>query len=404
MQLIDKALGLVGLERRNTNPNDPWANFHALRNGPVNAKTAQGVSTVLACVAAISESVATLPLHLYRRQDGDTVKATDHPLYKVLHDAPNPEQTALEFREQMTAQVLTTGNAYARIVRGYDGQVRELWPLSDVSVLRLQSGKLAYEYTDQSGVVHRLLAEECLHLRHRLDAGGVLGLSPIAIARGVVELAQAELEHGVQVFRNGTRPTGVLEYPQKLKSDQIAKLRESWSSQYAGSANAGRTVVLEEGVTFKPVSLSLEDAQWIEARRFTVEEICRLFRVSPVLVGASESVTYSNAVEMNRQFVTMTLARWLKMWESAISQKLLTEAGRRTYYAEHSVEGFLRGAPTDRAAFYASGIQAGWLLKSEVRELEGRTKIDGIDDQPVEGTARTTPVQPYPSKQAEALP
>jgi len=400
--MITRLLNRLGYEKRSTNPNDPWAHFDALRNGPVNAQTAQGVSAVFACVAAISETVATLPFHLYRDKDGEREKATSHPLYRVIHDIPNPEQTAMEFREMMTASVLLTGNAFARIVRGSDGQVRELWPVSDVQVLRLSNDKLAYEYTDNKGRVNRLLQDECLHLRHRIGPDGVLGLSPIAVARGVIELAQSEQEHGTATFRHGAKLAGVLETSQVLKPEQRQALKESWANQYGGAGNSGKTPVLEAGMSYKPISMSLEDAEWIEARKFNVAEVCRLFRVPPVIVGALEAANYSNSVELNRQFVTLTLRRWLTMWEQGIDTKCLTEVGRRTYFAEHSVEGLLRGDSTARAAFYASGIQSGWMLRSEARELENLPPLDGLDDTPTDGgPTRTTPTQPYPSKESE---
>lgn len=379
-----------------------WQDFAALRTGPVNASTAQGVAAVYACVAAISETVATLPLHLYRDADGTREKARNHPLYRVLHDAPNPEQTSMEFRELMTASVLLGGNAFARIVRGSDGQVRELWPLSDVQVLRLANDRLAYEYTDRRGVVQRLLDHEVLHLRHRIGPDGVLGLSPIAVARGVIELAQSEQDHGTAVFRNGARLSGVLETSQVLKPEQKVALKDSWSAQYGGASNSGRTAVLEAGLTYKPMAMSLEDSQWIEGRRFSVEEVARIYRVPPTIIGDLTHGTYSNSSEMFRTFIVLSLRRWLSMWEGGISAKCLTEAGRRIYFAEHSVEGLLRGDSTARAAFYASGIQAGWLRKSEARELENLAPVDGIDDLTSTncGSAPTAPTKPYPSKEA----
>lgn len=405
--MLNRILTRMGYERRSSHHapggDSYWKDFAALRTGPVNADTAQGVAAVYACVQAISETVATLPLHLYKDTGSDRQKARNHPLYRVLHDAPNPEQTTMEFREAMTAAVLLTGNAFARIVRDCDGQVRELWPLSNVQVLRLDNGKLAYEYSERSGNVVRLLQDECLHLRHRIGTDGVLGLSPVSVARGVIELAQSEQEHGTATFRNGAKLAGVLETTQVLKPEQKIALRESWGNQYGGAANSGRTAVLEAGLSYKPISMSLEDAEWIEARKFNVYEVCRLFRVPPVIVGAMESANYSNSVELNRQFVTLTLRRWLAMWEQAINAKCLSDTARNVYFAEHSVEGLLRGDSTARAAFYASGIQAGWMRKSEARELENLPPIEGLDDQQLEGgSARTTPPQPYPSKETPA--
>jgi HK97 family phage portal protein len=402
VSLINRALGALGLEKRSRGGDPYWDNHAALRTGTVNPTTAQGVSAVYACVGAISETVASLPLILFRRNGDDRDRASDHPLYKVLHDMANPEQTALEAREYLQACMLLRGNAYARIVLGWDGQVRELWPLSPdrVTVLRV-AGKVAYDYTDVAGVVHRLLSHEVLHLRHRLGDDGVLGISPITAARGVVELAIAERDHGVNTFRNGTKMLGVLKFPGKLKDDQRQAIRNSWATQHAGGANAGKTAVLEEGVDFQALSMSLEDADWVVARQFSVEEVCRLFRVPPTIVGDLRHGNYSNSVELARQFVTMSLRRHLVAWEQAIAKQLLTEAGRRIYFAEHQVEGLLRGDAANRADFYTKGIDAGWMLRSEARRFENLPTIKGIDDaQPTE--AKTADPEATPAGTAPA--
>ena len=397
--MIDRILSAIGLERRSSNPNDTWGAFSALRTGSVNATSAQGVSTVYACVQAIAETTASLPLILFRRADDDRERASDHPLYRVLHDQFNPELTALEGREYMMAAVLLRGNAFARIVRGWDGQVRELWPLNpdNVTVQRTATG-LVYDHS-KDGVLTRLLAHEVLHLRHRLGDDGVMGVSPIQAARGVIELAQAEQDHGRNTFTNGAKLLGVLKFPGKLKPEQRQAIASSWASQHAGGNNAGRTAILEEGVDFQSVAMTLEDAEWIAARQFSVEEVCRLFRVPPTLVGDLRHGNYSNSSELARQFVTMSLRRHLVAWEQAIAKQLLTEAGRRVYFAEHQVEGLLRGDSANRAAFYSSGIASGWMLPSEARRLENLPTIPGIDDAPTSASTPTPAPQPYPSKQ-----
>ena len=396
MNIITRIKSLVGLEQRATLGVDGWPLSTAY--SAVTPTTAQGVSAVYGCVQAISETVASLPLHLYKRNGDDREKATGHPLFAVLHDMANPEQTALEFREYMQACVLIRGNGFARIVRRWDGQVSELWPINpDTMQVRRTPSGLVYEYT-RDGVLTRLLAHEVLHLRHRLGDDGILGVSPITAARGVVELAQAEADHGVNTFRNGAKLLGVLKVPGALKPDQRTAIAASWQSQHGGGANAGRTAILESGVEFQPLSMSLEDAEWIEARRFSVEEIARLFRVPLAMLQSSNAANYSNSVEAARHFVTITLKRHLCMWEQAIAAKCLTEAGRRTYYAQHAVEGMLRGDAANRAAFYSAGIDAGWMLPSEARALEDLPSVPGIDDAPRNITS-TVAAQPYPSRQ-----
>jgi len=373
MSIVDRMLGAVGLERRGREPSDPyWPNLAALRTNGVTPRSAESVSAVYACVSAVSETIASLPLILYRRTDDDgRDRAKDHPLYKVLHDAPNGMQTALEFREQMQASVLLRGNAYAEVIRGYDGQVRELRPLhaDRVQVLTLDTGRLAYEHFDGKGQKRRLLQDEVFHLRHRSD-NGVLGVSPISASREVIELAIAEREHGNATFRNGTKMLGILKFPGRLDRTQREMIGSSWSSQYAGASNAGKTPILEEGVDYTPLSMTLEDAEWLQARQFSVEEVCRLFRVPPTVVGDLRHGNYSNSVEMARQFVTLTLRRHLAMWEQSIARCLLTDAGRRTYFAEHGVEGLLRGDSLARAQFYERAIADGWMGADEVRRLE----------------------------------
>ena len=396
MSIITRIKSAIGLEARSTIGVNGWP--VPLSATSVTPATAQGVSAVYACVQAIAETTASLPLILFRRgEDGDRERAADHPLYRVLHDQFNPEMTALEGREYLQASVLLKGNGFAKIVRGWDGQVRELWPLNpdNVQVQRTSSG-LVYDYT-KDGVLTRLLSHEVLHLRHRLGDDGVMGVSPIAAARGVVELAQAENEHGRNTFTNGAKLLGVLKFPGRLKPEQRTAIAASWASQHAGGGNAGRTAILEEGVDFQALSMTLEDAEWIAARQFSVEEVARLFRVPPTVIGDLRNGNYSNSVEMARQFVTQTLRRHLVAWEQAIAAKCLTEAGRRTYFAEHQVEGLLRGDSANRAAFYSSGISDGWMLRSEARKLENLPALPGVDDAPT--TTATPAPLPYPSKQ-----
>lgn len=389
--MIGRLLARIRGERRSADPSDPyWSNFNALRaGGAVTPKRAESVSAVYACVGAISETIASLPLFLYRRIDGDDrERAPDHPLYRVLHDAPNERQTALEFREQMQAAVLLRGNAFAEIHFGFDGQVRALWPIHPdrVSVIELDSGRLGYDVADHRGRTRRLVQEEVFHLRHRTETG-ILGVSPIQAAREVLELALAERDHGNATFRNGTRLTGILQTAAVLSTEQRQQLADTWNAKHSGTGNAGRTAVLGAGVEFKPVSMTLEDAEWIAARQFSVEEIARLFRVPPTVIGDLRHGNYSNSVEMNRSFVTHTLRRHLTMWEQAISRSLLTEAGRRIHFAEHSVEGLLRGDSLNRAQFYERGITDGWLAVDEVRKFENLPARDMPAARPVEKEA-----------------
>jgi len=399
VKIIDRIKSAMGLEQRSVLGVNGWP--VPLSATSVTPDSAQSVAACYAAVALIAEAIGSLPLRLYRKDGDDRTTASDHPLHAVLYRAPNAQQSATEFWEWVVSSMLLTGNAYARVTRGWDGQVRSLDPMvtSNVTIMRKGETIAGYEYTNRDGVRERLLPAEVFHLRHRAGNDPLVGVSPITAARAVIQLAQAEAQHGQSTFDNGTRASGIISMPGRLKPEQRQAIAASWASQYAGGSNAGKVPVMEEGSTFTPISLSLADSEWVAARRFSVEEICRIFKVPPVLIGDLSHSTYSNSVAMDMFFAKHTLGRHLSAIEGAINRQLLTPAAARTLYAEFSLEGLLRGASTERAAFYASGIASGWMLKSEARKLENLPAIDGLDSQPVELSTNPTPApQPYPSK------
>ncbi len=361
---------------------DRFAAGPALSGQLVTPNTAESLATVYACVQAISETVASLPLLVYRKTDGGRERAPEHPLYSILHDAPNPNQTSLEFREQMQAAVLLNGNAYAEIDWAGDGSVRSLTPIhpNDVAVVKLSNGSHAYEVTSGTGKLRRILADDMLHLKDRTE-NGVTGRSRIAITRESIGLAMAQHEHGARTFAGGTRISGVLETPHVMTGEQMDRLRDSWQAQFGGQTNTGKTAILENGLAYKQMSMTLEDAEWISAMQFSVEQVCRIFRVPPTMVGDLRHGNYSNTSELARHFVVHTLRRHLIMWEQGITRACMGPIARSRYLIEHNVEGLLRGDSNNRADFYLKGIDAGWLLRSEARRLENLPTIEGIDDE-----------------------
>ena len=407
--MLNRILSAIGLEKRSTIGVNGWP--VPISASAVTPDSAQSVGACYAAVALIAEAIGSLPLKLYRQDGDDRKTATDHPLHTVLHRAPNGQQSATEFWEWMVSSMLLTGNAYARVTRGFDGQARSLDPMVTDRVTIMRKGETigGYEYTDRDGKRERLLPSEVFHLRHRAGNDPLVGVSPITAARAVIQLAQAEAQHGQSTFDNGTRASGILSMPGRLKPEQRQAIAASWASQYAGGANAGKVPIMEEGSTFTPISLSLADSEWVAARRFSVEEICRIFKVPPVLLADLSHSTYSNSVAMDMFFAKHTLGRHLSAIEGAINRQLLTPQAARTMYAEFSLEGLLRGASTERAAFYASAIASGWMLRSEARKLENFCVIDGLDSEPVTPSAPETPKGatpaplPYPSKQQEAM-
>lgn len=374
-------------EKRNTDPS--WS---ALVNGGamsasgqfVDVKAAESIAAVFGCVQALSESTACLPLHVYQRLDnGERERADDHPLSRVLRQ-PNPHQSGLTFREEMTAAVLLHGNAYARIETDRSGALVGLHPIHprNVTINRLPSGRYAYDTTNDDGQVVRLLEGEVFHLRDRAEPGSIAGKSRIAIARDTLGMGLSLREHGAATFRNGARLSGVLQTPNVLDETSATRIGESWRSQFGGSSNIGKTAVLENGLTYQQLAMSLEDAQWIAAQQFTTEEVCRIYRVPPTMVSDLRFGSYQNTAELGSQFVRYSLARWIAMWESEITRQLLGPIGRRRYLAEHSVEGLLRGNPEARADFYGKAIKDGWMTSAEVRRLENLPALPEAEQQP----------------------
>jgi len=348
---------------------------------PVSARSAEGVATVYACVSAIAETIGSLPLHVYRRgADGTRERATDHPLHALLHDAPNPWQSAVEFREMLTAHVLLRGNAYA--LRRYDseGRLTALVPIHPDAVTVSVAGgdRLVYDVSDKGGR-RRYLSDEVFHLRGRSD-DGIVGRSPIQVARDAVALAQVQNRFAGRLLRNNARPTGIVEVPGIANKEQLQQFREGWKSIYGPDGTDPNGIgVLTNGAKYSSIAISNADAQFIEQMQFSVEEVARLFAVPPVIVGAQRDSNYSASVALAQHFVTYGLRRHLVAWEQAIHRQLMTERTRRDHFAEHSLDGLLRGDPKTRADVFHLGIADGWLTVNEVRRLENLPPVPGGD-------------------------
>ena len=348
----------------------------------VSETSAMQMTAVYACVRILSEAVAGLPLHLYRYgEKGTKEKAVDHPLYHILHDEPNPEMTSFIFRETLMTHLLLWGNAYAQIIRNGKGEILALYPLmpNRMKVDRDRSGEIVYEYTSSSddartssGSVVLLKAKDVLHIPG-LGFDGLVGYSPIAMARNAIGLAMATEEYGAKFFANGATPGGVLEHPGVLKDP--ARVRESWNSVYQGSGNSHRIAVLEEGMKYTPIGIAPNEAQFLETRKFQINEIARIFRVPPHMVGDLEKSSFSNIEQQSLEFVKYTLDPWVVRWEQSIQRSLLTKAEKETMFVKFNVDGLLRGDYASRMNGYAVGIQNGFMSPNDVRELENMDRI-----------------------------
>lgn len=339
----------------------------------VNERTAMQTTAVYACVRILAETIASLPLHTYKYTAGGKEKATSHQLYYLLHDEPNPEMTSFVFRETLMSHLLLWGNAYAQIIRDGRGNVLSLYSLlpDRMTVDRTSTGELYYEYRKDTGTVI-LRSEEVLHIPG-LGFDGLLGYSPIAMAKNAIGMAIATEEYGAKFFANGANPGGVLEHPGVVKDPQ--RVRDSWNSVYQGSGNAHRVAVLEEGMKFQSIGIPPEQAQFIATRKFQITEIARIFRIPPHMIGDLEKSSFSNIEQQSLEFVKYTLDPWVVRWEQAIQRALLSPTEKRDYFIKFNVDGLLRGDYQSRMNGYAVGRQNGWLSSNDIRELENLNRI-----------------------------
>lgn len=350
----------------------------------VNADTALQAAAVYACVAVLSESVAQLPLPLYKRVGKGKEKAAEHPLYSILHDMPNRWQTAFEFRQMLMSHALLRGKGMAfinRVGKGKDRRVFELIPIhpDTATIKKDPAGGLDFtvSVTSKNGTAD-FRSDELLVVRG-MTLDGVNGITPITYAREAIGLSIAAEKHGARLFGNGARPGGVLSTPGSLKDEEVKSLRERWQEAYSGE-NSFKVAVLHGGLDFKPIGMSNEDAQYLETRKYQRSEIASLFRVPAHLINDLEKATFSNVEHLGLSFVVHSLQPWLVRWEQAIFRDLLTPAERGQYFAEHTVAGLLRGDVKSRYEAYGRGILDGWMTRNEARILENLNPIDGLDE------------------------
>jgi HK97 family phage portal protein len=341
---------------------------------------------VYACVRVLAESVAGLPLILYRRlENGGKERAYEHPLYDLLHANPNPDMTAYAFWETLIGHTALTGNGYAQVIYNRGGHVYALWPLNPLRMtVERKDGQLKYTYRlarpDANGQMERFfMADEILHI-HGLGFDGVTGYSPVALARQAIGLGMAAEEFGSRFFGNDARPGVVLQHPGKLSDDAYKRLEKSWDQAHRGVNKSHKAAILEEGLTVKEVGIPPEDAQFLQTRSFQVNEIARLYRIPPHMIGDLEHATFSNIEHQAIEFVVHTLRPWLVRAEQAVSMRLLTPGERENYFAEFLVDGLLRGDTISRYQAYQVGRQGGWLSANDVRRLENMNPIDGGDE------------------------
>ena len=348
----------------------------------VTPDVAMMVAAVGAAVSLLSETVAQIPLPLYRRRaDGGKDKATNNPLWSLLHDRPNSWQNSFEFREMMTLHMLLWGNAYAFMSRTKTGRSRgmvtELLPIHPDRVKVEQDKEYVVTYTISltTGETIKVAAADILHIRDR-SLDGVKGVSRLKYAQDTIGLARVTERWGAQLFGNGARPSGVLSTDGMLNDEQVKRLGESWKAAHGGE-NALGTAVLDGGLKWTPLAMTSTDSQYLENRKFQIAEISRIYRIPPHMLGDLEKATFSNIEHQSLEFVKFSLMPWIKRWEGALNTQLLDPTGE--FFAEFVVDGLLRGDIKSRYEAYQIGVMNKWLSPNEIREKENMNPRDGGD-------------------------
>ena len=371
MGLMQRALSAIGYERRDDRADPSWNTIGPSVGyyGTLSARGAENLSTVFACTAAISTALAYVPPLVYRREPGGgRTEVTTHPLATIARNGVNDQQTWPDWLEHVISSALLTGNGLAEVIWTGNGQLGGFkWiPWGNVTVVYLASGRLAYDVFDGRGGTRRLLQGEVLHLRDRTD-DGLIGRSRLSRAAETVAGVAGSNTFAKSFIDRGMAPSGIIEMPHTLTAPQRADIRAQLAEKHEGPRNAGRTLLLDGGATWKAASISPEDAELLETRKFGVEEICRLFQVPPPIIQDYSNNTFTNSETAGRWFATFTLAPWARKIEAEFARTVLA-AGLEL---ELDLSGFLRGDPQTRWAAHKIAIDAKVLDPDEVRQIEG---------------------------------
>jgi HK97 family phage portal protein len=348
----------------------------------VTEDSAMRSATVWSCVKVISEDMASMPLIVYRREGKSKERAVEHPLYQLLHDRPNPEMTSMQWRECQQLSLLLWGNAYSEIQRNLAGEPMALWPL-DPSKMTVDRDKatneLVYKYAISEGGTRTFSKEEILHIAG-LSYNGLIGLGVIAFQRESIGTCIAGSQYQGSAMANSGMSTVCLSHPApKAPSPEGRKaFREELQKTYAGPSNAGKWIVLWEGMKAESISLSPADMQFIDSRKYTQIDICGIYRIPPHKIGILDRATFSNIEQQSISYVVDCLRPWCIRWEQQINMKLLGKT--EEYYVEHLVDGMLRGDLPSRYAAYATGRQWGWLSVNDVRSIENMNPVPNGDE------------------------
>lgn len=347
---------------------------------PVTEASALRVATVYACVRVLSTIFGALPTHLYRVDGDRREKATDHPLYALLHDMPNNEMTAYTVKQMMMSFIGLRGTGFSEFARDGRGVIREIYPLTgEVKVDRDKSQRLIYDHYD--GHQNRVIRDDRIWRITGYTHNGITGLTPLSLARETFGNAIANMEYAGSMFKNGAKFSGLLKVVEKVNDKETRKsIREAFMEGFKGPSNAGGIGLLHNGADFVQTSMTPVDAQFIESAKFNRTDICGFFGVPPHMVGDLEKATYSNIEQQSLDFVIYSLMPYMVNFEQSIYRDLLTPEERKTYKAKSSAQALLRGDSKARSEFYRSMINNGLMTHNEARKLEEMNPVEGGDN------------------------
>lgn len=346
----------------------------------VTTESAMRVGAVYACVLVLSQSVAQLPLHMYKSVGKESQVADSHYLYSLTHDEPNAWMTDFDFKQLVMVHLLLRGNSLWIKTGLGDGVTRELIPIHPDFVREIkQDEKLRLFYDIQrpgTTEVDSIPSERIVHFRG-MSFNGFSGLNPIQYAREMIGLAIATERHGAKLFANGARLGGILQHPGKISKQAADRLIESFNSVHGGVENSHKTALIEEGMKWEKITMTAEDAQFLESRKFQRSEIAGIFRVPSHMINDLEKATFSNVEHLDLAFVKHSLTPWLVSIEKTLKKSLLTPQEKKKYYWKFKVEGLLRGDIKSRYEAFSKAVGGPWMLINEARAVEDMNMVEG---------------------------
>lgn len=390
------------------NPRDPgvarFFGFQGRNDAGVTVTPDSGYSVpaAWACINVIAQTLASLPLKTYRKiEDTDRQLAKQSPLYTLLHDKPNDWQTSYQWRLMLMASVLTYGNGYARIVYSRSGAPISLVPIptTNVTPFWAPNNEPAYNVTmPNSGESYVLLKDEILHFMGIPNYDGLYGLSPIESCANAMGITIASEKFGARFFANGSQLGGILTHPERLSNEAKDNMRRGWEKRYQGPDNSHRTAILEEGVTFTPLTIPPDQAQFLETRKFQRSEIASIYRVPPHMIGDLERSTNNNIEHQSLEFIKYTMRPWFIAWEQQLEDKLLSPRQKRDMFIEFDADAMLRGDLQSRYSAYATARNWGWMSINDIRIAENMNRLDEDEGdvylQPLNMVPAGTEIQP----------